>query len=163
MTSLEFVNIDKCKSDEMHPTWRKLQNPLDVERATVKTLLMIKRSPLTSSHVAGTRASTVCPLCKEEPETTIHFLLHCSVLQKARQRYIHDILNTCRYYHISIDPDNLCKMILDTNHLPKYDIQHEQRCRKFIYKLHSVRAVKLGGKASYCSFRNTVPVRGAIF
>ena len=91
----------------------------------------------------------VCPLCKKEPETVTHFLLHCPELTATRIPYLQRILNNCRNYQVSVDPVTLTKVILDTTHLPECDMLHEELCRNFVFKMHNIRAVGLGGNSEY--------------
>ena len=89
----------------------------------------------TSPTVGNNRAET-CLLCKDDEESTMHFLLHCQALSEARQPCLPKILNTCRNNSISIDSDTLVKIILDTTYLPSIDENHEVTCRNMVYRLY---------------------------
>ena len=154
MSSLCYLKVDECSSDNMHPTWHNLQSPLDIRKATVKAQLLVRRYPLTTCPTAGAKRSDSCPLCKSEPETTPHFLLQCHTLQKQRKPYLTRIMITCRQQGVSVDTEELTKVILDTNHLPVPDRSHEETCRNMIFKLHSERAKLLGGGAKYKGVKN---------
>ena len=149
MTSLQYLNIDACSTNHIHPIWQDLESPLSIKQATVKALLLIKRYPLTTSPTAGTRRRDTCPLCNSEPETVTHFLLQCDRLSTIRTKYLRHILPTLREYKISIDLETLTSAILDSTFLPNYDSKYEKTCRNMIYKLHSERAVLLGGVTGY--------------
>ncbi len=153
-STLKYLKLSTCRMDKIHPTWSELNCPLAIEQATVKTLLLVQRYPLTTSPFAGTRAADKCPLCKEEPETLMHFILHCKALHKARLKFLHRILQTCREHHISVDPDSLIRVILDSTHLPIYSRQHEDTCRQLIFKIHTTRSVLLGGESGYKHSKN---------
>ena len=154
-STLKYLNLSGCQVDRMHPIWSDLKCPLDIEQATVKALLLVQRYPLTTSPVTGTRACAMCPLCQEEPETLMHFLLHCTALQQVRTKYLQQVLNTCRQHKVSVDPESLIRIILDSTHLPTYNPYHEKTCRQFIFKIHSIRSVILGGEAGYSNHTKT--------
>ena len=67
-SSLEFLNVEMCSVKLLHPVWEDL-NAIDIDKATVKAQLLIKRYPLATSPTAGANRSEMCPLCKEEPNT----------------------------------------------------------------------------------------------
>jgi hypothetical protein len=144
-SSLQLLNVESCTTDQMHPVWQDLGNPLAIRKATVKAQLLVQRYPLTTSPTAGKRRLSSCPLCCVEPETTIHFLLLCPKLREARLPYLRRIMDTCRKHEISVDTDSLVKMILDTSFLPEPSATHEDICRNFVYIMHNTRAIMLGG------------------
>ena len=148
-TSLEYLIISNCKVNTLHPIYRDVTCPLAVKKATIKSLLLIKRYPLTTYRFAGTKQREKCPLCNEEPETVVHFLLHCKKLSRERRIYIHHILSTLRTQKIDIQIHNIVAAILDTTYLPVPDLQHEKNCRNFVFKLHNRRALLLGGNSQY--------------
>ena len=149
-STLRYLNLSECRTDKLHTVWRDLHSPLAIEQASVQALLLVQRYPLTTSPVAGTRRCDLCPLCQEEPETLQHFLLYCSVLQKHRTGYLTRILDTFRQNSLSVDIENLIKVILDNSHLPKYSHAFKDMCRSFTFKLHSARSLLLGGDTGYC-------------
>ena len=151
-STLEYLNIDHARTDTLHPVWYDLTCPLSIKKASVKALLLIQRYPLTTSPTAGTRRCDTCPLCGQEPETVIHFVLQCPSLAKPRARHLKPILDTCRHYNIPVDCETLIRIILDSTYLPQLDMEHERRCRNFLFKIHSVRAIKLGGETEYKRF-----------
>ena len=148
-SSLAYLNVKRCSTSKMHPVWLKLESTLDVRKASVKAKLLVQRYPLATSRTAGPHRTDVCPLCKKDPETMTHFLLHCPVSNGVRGPYIHRILNTCRNYRIPIDEDSLTRIILDSNYLPMEDLDHEATCRNLTYKLHNLRTIYLGGVSRY--------------
>ena len=119
MSSLTYLNIEACTTASLHPVWHDLHNPLAIRKATVKAQLMVQQYPLTTSPTAGAKCSDICSLCHKEPETTIHSLLHCRVMHNMRNRYFHHIMTTCRNNKISMDPEVLIHIILNSNHLQK--------------------------------------------
>ena len=151
-STLSQLNIPACKSGSLHPVWLHLESTLDVRKATVQAQLLVQRYPLGTSRTAGKHASIKCQLCKEDPETTTHFVLQCSILAEARRPYLPHILNMCRYKQISIDPETLTRVILDTTHLPSSSQQYKELCRNMLYKLHHKRAIILGGVAGYTCY-----------
>ena len=152
-STLEFLNIGACKLGQLHLIWQNLSSPLEIQKATVKAQLLVKRYPLATSPTSGVRKNDTCPLCKEEPETTTHFLLQCSTLSLVRLPYISRILDLCRQQSISIDPETLTRIILDSTHLPIPNTIHETTCRNFVFKLHNTRAKILGGESGYMRAR----------
>ena len=149
MSSLVYLNIEACDTRSIHPVWQNLMSPMAIRKATIKALLLIQRYPIATCHVAGPKRRDVCPLCHKEPETLIHFILQCETLRKTRIGYLKHVLNTCRNNRISIDPETLVKIILDSTHHPHLDKNHEKHCRNMLYKLHDDRAMILGGDSSY--------------
>jgi hypothetical protein len=152
-SSLQLLNIDRCELGRVHPVWENL-NAMEIDKATVKAQLLVKRYPLATSPTAGTLRVDTCPLCKEDSETTTHFLLQCPILREDRLPYLMKILENCRLYHLSIDPIDLTKIILDSSYLPIPDQKHEAICRNLIFKLHHRRSVMLGGGSVYKLARN---------
>ena len=149
MSIMEFLNLDACTVNKLHPVLTGLATHLDVRKATVQLLLLVKRYPLTTSHTAGTRKCAVCPMCQTEPETTVHFLLHCPVLQPYRIKFLIPILESCRENRIPVDPPAVIKAILDPTAVPKPEKTYLKLCRDFVFKLHSERSVNLGGESEY--------------
>ena len=140
MTSLTYLRLDSVTLGTMHPLWLQYSK-LDISKAYVRSKLLIQRYPLSGSHTSGAAKSSSCTLCKEDKETVTHFLLHCPSLQYARNLYLPRILNITRRLEISIDPEIITAIILDSHHLPKYcskvDYSElDKLCRDMIFKLH---------------------------
>ena len=152
-SSLVFLNADSCTLTKSHPTWDDLNCSLSIRKATVKTLLLVGRYPLTTSATAGTRRCDLCPLCNEEPECTTHFILTCKSLGRFRTPYLKHILNTCRSNRLPIDLQTLTRTILDSNNLVTFDLKHETNCRNMLFKLHHERSKMLGGASQYKSVK----------
>ena len=148
-STLKYLLLSECRTDKIHSVWKDLHSPLSIQQATVHALLLIQRYPLTTSPVSGVKQSDKCPLCKGEPETVEHFLLQCPALQQPRMKYLPQILHACRKDRVSIHPESLVSVILDTTRMPSADMNYVDTCRKFTYKLHSVRSVLLGGEPGY--------------
>ena len=153
-SSMEYVNLQLCSTNHMHPVWQDVITPLDIMKATVHAKLLIKRYPLATSPTAGAKRVETCPLCGEEAEDTIHFVLTCPTLQATRLPYAKKILDTCRTYNISIDPQNLIHYILDANNIPEAGDNYRRLCRNFLYKMHDERCKRLGGDSGYSLTRN---------
>ena len=149
MSTMEFLNIDGCSLVEPHPVWQGIRSPLDILKATVKAQLLVKRYALSSSYTAGTSRVNLCPLCKVEQEDTRHFVVQCDALMEVRRPYLKHILSTCRQQQLSIDQDNLTRIILDSTLLPNPDERHEEVCRNLVFKLHTTRLRCLGGGSGY--------------
>lgn len=147
MTSLSYLDLKLCNTCTLHPVWLNLTSQLAVRKATVKALLMVQRYPLTTSHTAGANRKEQCPLCSEEPETTEHFILHCKALRQTRANYLPKVLNEGRDLNIPLE--NIVKVILDSNHHPHAHPEFESLCRNMLFKIHSKRAVILGGESAY--------------
>ena len=148
--TLKYLDVNNCATDKLHPIWQYCNNTLDVKKATVKVKLLVRRYPLTTCHTSGKQKSDICPLCKVEPETVVHFLLQCPVLSDDRSRYIEKLLCRCRQLQIDICPENLVSLILDSNNYTGLDKpQHEALTRNLIFKLHNRRSTTLGVKSCY--------------
>ena len=148
-SSLQYLNLEGCSTDSVHPVWQDLSCPLAIKKATVKAMLLTKRYPLSTSPTAGINQSDTCPLCKRDPETTTHFILQCSKLSATRLPYIRRIMDMCRNQNISIDLESITRIVLDSTHLPVPIPNHEETCRNFVFKMHNQRAIMLGGESSY--------------
>ena len=142
-SSLQFLMTDLCAIGYIHPIWED-RNAIAIDKATVKAQLLVRRYPLATSPTAGANRSNICPLCKLEDETPAHFLLYCPAMAKERKGYLNRVLNTCRTYRLSIDPIDIVKVILDSNHLPVPDARFEEMTRNMVFKLHGKRSVLLG-------------------
>ena len=149
MSTLKFLNLDACRTDKMHPIWKDVTNALDIQKATVQALLLVRRYPLTTSHTAGTRKCEKCPLCETDPETTVHFLLHCPALQHHKYKFLIPILDACRSESIPVTPEDVVRVILDPTALPNQTRALKRSCRDYVYKLHNARSVLLGGESVY--------------
>ena len=149
MSSLAYVNVKKCNTRTLHASLRNLMCTLTVKKATVKIQLLLKRYPLTTCKTSGPKMRELCPLCHQEPETTEHFILICTKLQKPRIPFLIKIMQLIRIQRVDIQLENIIKAILDVNHLPFPDPQFEKISRDMIFKLHHRRALLLGGE--WCS------------
>ena len=129
---MQYLNLKQCRTSKMHPVWQGLANPLDVRKATVRALLLVRRYPLTTSPTAGTRKCDVCPLCSSEPETTVHFLLHCPALSPPRYAHLQPILDMFRTQRIAVNPESVVRAMLDSSFLPQPNCDYDRLCRNFI-------------------------------
>ena len=148
-STLRYLNIEFCKISYLHPAWQGINCDLDIKKATVKAQLLVQRYPLATSPTAPGNRSDVCPLCRDAKETTVHFLLQCPCTMQARLPYLKRVLSTCRTHKLSIDPDNLARVFLDTTSLSHDDLDHERLCRNMVFKIHHWRALLLEGDSAY--------------
>ena len=94
-----------------------------------------------------------CPLCKQEPENRVHFLVICQTLKDIRSPYIkkiRDLFGCSRNIdHVLRNPELCTQLLLDSSHpsVALYlDITERQtkilelRSRELIYELHLNRA-----------------------
>ena len=47
-SSLGLLKVDVCFTNEPHPIWRNLSNPMAIKKATIKAMLLVQRYPLTT-------------------------------------------------------------------------------------------------------------------
>jgi len=73
-TTLKYLSLPNCNLGTLHPVWQNLDNPLDIQKATVQARLLTQRYPLAPTFNHDARRGT-SPQCKEKIETTLHFLL----------------------------------------------------------------------------------------
>ena len=59
-TSLSLLGTEGCCTNQMHPVWADIENPLSVWKAVVKAMLLVQRYPVTTCKTAGSR---ICELC----------------------------------------------------------------------------------------------------
>jgi hypothetical protein len=144
-STMQYLDLDHCRIGRLHPVWKELSSPLDIQKATVKAQLLVKRYPLATSPTSGARRLMICPLCGEEDETTEHFVLTCQTLRDVRTPYLLHILETCRSRSISVDLISLTSMIMDSSKLSN----HELHTRNFLFKLHITRSKLLGAAWGY--------------
>jgi len=151
MTSLKHLNLDACQCDKLHPVWEDINCQLDTRKATVKAQLLLQRYQLSSKYSAGQK-NTVCKVCKGDEETVTHMLLHCPAYYSTRAIYLPRILHLFREHSHSTDLDTVIKSILDSSHLPINSRKRlEQLARNYIFKIHNIRAITLGGSSNYSS------------
>ena len=146
--SLHFLISISCTIGQIHPTWMHINSDLDIKKATIKTQILTQRYPLATSPTAG-QCNVACPLCKNDAETTKHFLLLCPATNPDRIPYIAKILQYIKPLSLSIDPDNLTQLILDPSLSFEPDIMYEKLTRNLIFKIHHRRAIILGGGSAY--------------
>ncbi len=149
MKSLKYLNVVGCSLNAPHPVWKGIRSPLDILKATVKAQLLVGRYALSTSYIAGASQTALCPLCKDEPEDTVHFFVKCGSLMETRRPYLKHVLSTCRQQRLSVDHETLTSIILDTTLLPYHDSRHEEVCRNMVFKLHTTRQKLLGGGLGY--------------
>ena len=149
-TSLSLLDTEGCCADQMHPVWADIENPLTVRKAVVKAMLLVQRYPVTTCKTAGSRMCELCPMCQCEPESMMHFILHCPNLAATRANYLPKILEHCRALQLSIDPPELLRYIIDSNHPDVRGIpDYEALTRNYIFKLHNMQSIMLGGESTY--------------
>ena len=152
MTSLIYLNLDVCRCDKMHPVWDNINCQLDIRKATVKAQLLLQRYQLSSKYTDG-RKNTACKVCKQDEETVPHMLLHCPAYYNTRTIYLPRILDLFRKHSHPIDPDTIIKSLLDSSHFPDINSRTslDQLSRNYIFKIHNIRAISLGGTSIYSS------------
>ena len=108
------------------------------------------RSHVCICKTAGSRMCELYPMCQCEPESMMHFILHCPNLAATRANYLPKILEHCRALQLSIDPPELLRYIIDSNHPDVRGIpDYEALTRNYIFKLHNMRSIMLGGESTY--------------
>jgi hypothetical protein len=66
-----------------------------------------------------------------------------------RMRYLPRVMDVLRTHQLSIDPEDITKLILDSSYLPEPNQEFENLCRNFVFKMHHTRAKLLGGSSMY--------------
>ena len=154
-TSLSLLDTEGCYTNRMHPVWADIENSLNVWKAVVKAMLLVQRYPVTTCKTAGSRMCELCPMCHCEPESVMHFILHCPSLAGTRANYLPKILEHCRVLHLSIDPPELLRYIIDSNHPDVRGIpEYEALTRNYLFKLHNMRSMMLGGESTYPNLKD---------
>ena len=148
MSSLIYLNIYECSTSTMHPVYLNVHSPLDVLKATVQAKVLTKRYPTAASSCSGTR-SKCCPLCGTENETIEHFLLVCPSLINVRMPYMLKMMNYFRVTQTSIDPWKILLTITDPSNISSNYKEYQLCSRNLIFKLHTARSVKTGGRSEY--------------
>ena len=153
-TSLSLLDTEGCCTNRMHPVWADIENSLSVQKAVVKAMLLVQRYPVTCK-TAGSRMCELCPMCHCEPESVMHFILHCPSLAGTRANYLPKILEHCRVLHLSIDPPELLRDIIGSNHPDVRGIpEYESLTRNYLFKLHNMRSIMLGGESTYHNLKD---------
>ena len=116
--SLKYLKTDSYVPGKKHPVIQEAHGVRDISRIHTKVrlltgvyVLQVNRSAFNQNQVNPT-----CLLCKEDGETTEHFILHCSALNHVRQPVPEDLKQTCINLGIEInfgDCEHLLELILD--------------------------------------------------
>ena len=144
--SLNMLEKNNCIIGELHPTWKHISNTLEIQQATIRARLLVQRYPLASSPT-NTAKTNACPLCMQEKGTTEHFLLHCPSTLSNRLPHLNKILEQHRAHQIPVDPQTIISRLLDASLSPSRI--HNSLSLRFIFNLHHVRTVQLGGGSCY--------------
>ncbi len=85
--SLRFVSTQDFKIGKSHLSVQSvLTNPLDSARSRIRLKLLTGTYSLQSNRPSFNQYnSRMCPLCKTEVETRMHFLMECTELEQARR------------------------------------------------------------------------------
>ena len=120
-----------------------------VKILTGSYILQFNRASFNQNQVSPT-----CLLCKEEEETTEHFMLYCSSLNSIRQSILDEIIQIGHCLGImddSEDDSQLLEIILDSTTVfrehPELDnadfVRLERQARRLCYALHTERYKRL--------------------
>ena len=135
MSSLKFLQVHKCTTKRVHPTWANLSTPFEVRRATFKARLLCGVYILQSTRASFNqfKVDPTCPLCSSGPEDSSHFLLSCKALHDTRRKHILRLLD--------LHPSFTVADILDSSALSvDLCVQFEYESSKLVHKLHEARS-----------------------
>ena len=144
-SSLKYFCAKASKIGEVHPVWHCGSIPQDIIQATTKARMLVQRYGVAASHTSGRKFQTECPLCKEEPETLEHMLLHCKALETTRTWKMKKITALLEQHEITTTDENLMQAILDTSTMDR--IPSAVKCqiniisRRLCHDLHSNRGL----------------------
>ena len=141
-TLLSLLGIERCCTNQRHPIWADIENPLI-------------SYPVTTCKTDGSSMCELCPLCQCEPESVMHFTLHCPRLAGIRANYLPKILKYSRALQLSVASPELLCYILNLNYPEVRDIpEFETLTQNFLFKLHNMRLRMLGGESTYRNLKD---------
>jgi hypothetical protein len=168
--SLRHVNLQGCDLGKPHHLWSNVNTDArEVKKACVKVKLLLGQYNLqTAKH----HTNSTCPLCKQDNETELHFVVQCPILQPARDGYLNQLnqlllrdVAELQAAKVMSCERTLLQMILDCTLIPEiqsiistttlYDI--EGTTRGLLYCLHLARQKLLGPCGQKCSKRVVCP------
>jgi hypothetical protein len=174
-SSLKYLNTAVCQVGKPHPLWSSVHtNKLDILRGAVKAKLLTGSYMLQariSKHSGGTLPS-LCLLCRQAREDTVHFILTCSALKNTRDPYLQQIRTLIPGDHsLGTDwswnnPTTMTQVILDCSHPclvlpPGIWPAVEVVSRRLCYALHAERAVQMVHLQPGGDTRAVAPIVGA--
>jgi hypothetical protein len=146
--SLGYLSMRNCKQNLVHPVWQLNQNSsIEVQKATIKTRLLVQRYPVYSNRISGKNFGKLCPLCSNAQETIHHFLLCCPALMAVRQPILDQIVNIIQSKCVTVDESSLVQTILDCDPAISIDLACDPAylglTRHLCYRLHHRRSILL--------------------
>jgi hypothetical protein len=160
--SLRYIQLPDLTDRKPHNIWATLQyNTRDIRRATIKAKLATGTYALQVNMSAWSRKTNqnaaICPLCKLEPETRIHFLVNCPALAAVRNPLRRQLIKIAtQEVKTDIDDDLMLQLIMDASHqsiTPYIELSESQKIqietlsRQWCYTLHYKRAGLIGYRA----------------
>ena len=155
-STLRYLNPDSVKVGRVHQVYAYVNNStFDIRRAEMKARLLTGTYTLQATRARFNQfcVNPQCPLCKQEPENRVHFLVICQTLKDIRFPYIkkiRDLFGCSRNIdHVLRNPELCTQLLLDSSHPSvalHLDITERQteilelRSRELIYELHLNRA-----------------------
>ena len=155
-STLRYLNPDSVKVGRVHQVYAYVNNStFDIRRAEMKARLLTGTYTLQATRARFNQfcVNPQCPLCKQEPENRVHFLVICQTLKDIRSPYIkkiRDLFGCSRNIdHVLRNPELCTQLLLDSSHPSvalHLDITERQteilelRSRELIYELHLNRA-----------------------
>ena len=158
-SSLKYIDLENISLKQPANIWTYTrQNNRHVTKSIIRCRLLAGVGALNGTRSLFKTKSTnpMCPLCKEETETTEHFLSSCTLLQHIRHRYLEPALSLLDTQHVTLLRRNITLMsqfilnpassvlshIIKEEHIP----QLEDRMGNLCYALHNFRLKYVQGQ-----------------
>ena len=151
LTSLSNIILTACCTSYMHPVLTDLKCPLTIQKATVKSLLLVQRYPLSTCPVAVpntvTYARCVNKTLRPSPISTVK-PLEMPALPIPRNWWT----LVGKKWHFSW-PNNRHFSHPVSTFLQLDKHLHEKLCMDFCFKIHNVCAMLLSATSQYSKFK----------
>ena len=153
MSTLKYLNTEACTPGSVHQVWECGSSPQEVTIAATKARMLVQRYGITTSYCAGRNKTDLCPLCQQEPETLVHFLLNCPALEEARRPKLQKLIPTLEKHHVCTrSEEEVTQALLDCtafSHIPTDEQRYiETMARRLCYDLHMERSCSTGSGSS---------------
>ena len=145
--SLKYIGLTPFLNKTPHHIWTTVESNLfDNKRATIKVKLLTGTYLLMKNRAKFSNCSALCPLCSEEDEDIVHFLVKCETNKKLRSDFLDKISDALDSQDAMKDEQTTVQLILDPSALLE-DLASikliEKITRHMCWALHSRRMLLL--------------------
>ena len=118
LSSLRFVNIEKCSTSKPHIVWKGIKCAREARRAIIRARLLTGSFTLQGNRARFNQyqVNATCIICKTAAEDRKHFMLECPALETVRTRFMPLILHASQLQDRTRSVHEV-QDLLDTSHL----------------------------------------------